>query len=543
MTEAQDDPAARIQELEEELSRMQAERALGVAADDVLEHALQQRLPLDDTLALLMPLLFEHAGAVGVRVRTYDENLELRDFGADSEGVAFPIPLDNVCEVTDQRKPFTWQGDGQTVLGQHFDVAGDLFGGVAVCYDGALDDAASAEARALADTWCEVVDNQLAAIAQSRHKLRAIQTISDALKEPVLDVGLDAAIEILREHVRFEDMLLVFRHEEDLEGVTLHYKIIQGGELTHDSRIARDVEVDEFMRAQAVRMISGKSRDLVARFGITSYREEVLINGVRDERIVGKLIVTNRRGRFNTYDRDLLERFADYLRQRIVDFNREWKHLQHCFSPATCHRLLQHEGYADEVLTPKIADVAVLYCDITGFTRLSEQVLKDPELIGRLVDTWSQRAVEIIWDLGGVFDKMVGDCVIALWGPPFHDLDARTACHRAASAAREIRDYTRSLNQGIDIPQLGELTEPIGVSTSLQYSSLCVGLFGPNEDYTGFGSGMNAAARLQGVASRDEILCMEPFVAAYEDPATFGEERTAPVKNVADPLRFRVLKA
>ena len=62
---------------------------------------------------------------------------------------------------------------------------------------------AEADARALLDVWCEVIDNQLAAIAQARRKLLAIQQISAALKEPVLDVGIDRAIDVLRDSYNF----------------------------------------------------------------------------------------------------------------------------------------------------------------------------------------------------------------------------------------------------------------------------------------------------------------------------------------------------
>ena len=51
----------------------------------------------------------------------------------------------------------------------------------------------------------------------------------------------------------------------------------------------------------------------------------------------------------------------------------------------------------------------MLFADIAGFTRLSEQVLVRPEAIGRFVDLWSEAAVEAIWDTSGVFDKMVGE--------------------------------------------------------------------------------------------------------------------------------------
>lgn len=52
---------------------------------------------------------------------------------------------------------------------------------------------------------------------------------------------------------------------------------------------------------------------------------------------------------------------------------------------------------------------------------------------------------------------------------------------------------------------------------------------------------MNNTARLQGVATRDQILCMDTVVAAVGEPGLFGEEHEAKVKNVAEPLRYRPL--
>lgn len=544
MADATDD-ARRVRELERRLAELEAEGRLGRAADAALEVALRDRLSLEGALALMFPVLLEHLDATEALVRTFDENLALETFSSESAGdrsSSLRSRVEAIVEVTDGREAFLHAGDGRVELGQHLDVAGELFGMAAVAFDRDLDEAGQALARRLLDTWCEVLDNYLASIAQARNKHRILGELSTALREPVLDRGIEAAIEVLRDNVEIKDLLLVFRHEEDVEQATLHYKIIQDGELTHDSHAAGDMEVDEFIRTHAARMLQGEARELLDRFGIERYREELLINGVREERIVGKLVVTRRAGAFDTFDRDLLERFADTLRQRIVDFNREWKHLSLCFPPATVHRLLAEEGYLEEHLRPREADVVILYCDISGFTRISEQVLREPALIGELVNTWSARVVDLIWDSGGVFDKMVGDCVIGLWGPPFFDRDARTLCRRAARVARDIRDYTRDLNVGAQMPQLASLQTPIGVATALSYSPLYVGLFGPNEDYTGFSSGMNNTARLQGVAARDEILCMLDFVEAHGEPGSFGEERSAEVKNVSEPLRYRALK-
>jgi adenylate cyclase len=109
-------------------------------------------------------------------------------------------------------------------------------------------------------------------------------------------------------------------------------------------------------------------------------------------------------------------------------------------------------------------------------------------------------------------------------------------------AAQHIRDFTRSLNTHRDLPELRALSAPLEVAIGVHYCPISVGLFGPSEDYTGFSSGMNNTARLQGLAKGGEILCMEPLVETIGDPSRFAERREATVKNVGGPLVFRALK-
>ena len=75
---------------------------------------------------------------------------------------------------------------------------------------------------------------------------------------------------------------------------------------------------------------------------------------------------------------------------------------------------------------------------------------------------------------------------------------------------------------------------------------LAVGILGPNLDYTGFSSGMNATARLQSLATFRETFCME---SVYQALATrpeglprgmhFGDVLETYVKNVTRPLAHR----
>lgn len=528
--------------LRRRLDELEARQRLNDATDEALELAQRDRLPLDQAIRSLLPLLVTHTGARHAWVRTFDEDLELRDFTYGGSPGSFPLDGDAIVEVTDEGRRLGREAGDYYVMAQPLDVAGELFGAAALAFERRTFDPTRAGLLAsLLDTWCEELDNYLAAIALMRRKHRITTQLSDALKAPIIDDGIQAAIEVLRENVAFDDLLLVFRHHEDPGGASLHYIIIQDGETTHDSRHS-DMEVEDFLRDEAPSLVSGQSRALLERFGLERGREEVLISGVREQQVVGRLVVTSAHGDFNTHDRDILERFADYLRQRVVDFTREWKQLSRTFPPDTVRRLLTYEDYTERFLAPRVVDAAILFADISGFTRISEQVLEDPARIGEFIDRWSERVVGLVWETGGVFDKMVGDCIIAFWGPPFDDLDAVEACRRAAAAARLIRDYTSTLNSGALLPELEGIDPPVGVAIGLNYAPVCVGTFGPDADYTGFSSGMNNTARLQGVATRDEILCMESFVEAYDIPEAFSELREAQVKNVAEPLRFRALR-
>lgn len=519
----------RIAELEAQVARYERLHALYETLDERLEEAMRKRQPLERVMPALLRTLCDAVGATGAAVRTMDESLTERTF-LYGEAEVEPDLLESSESTIDL-------DHSRVALRHELDVAGEPFG-TAFCF---FDDEPADDARALLRCFAELLDNHLAAIAQARSKYEHIRAISNALKEPVLERGISRAIDILRRQVDFADLVLMFRHEDTLEsGAGVRYRIYKGGELLHHGGDVTDAELDAFLRGQSAAFLDGDDAAVRDRFDIRRYREEVLITGVRSARVIGRMLVTSRQGEFHTYDRELLDRFADYLRQRIVDFNREWKQLSVVFSAATCGRLLREEGYHERYLTPRDRTIAILYGDITGFTRISERVLRSPEAIGRLIDTWADRAVESLWRHHGAFDKMIGDCVIGLFGPPFFEDDAATCCQRALEAAIEIRALTRALTEDPDL-HLDALDAPLDVSIGLSLCPVSVGFFGPNDDYTAFSSGMNNTARLQSIADGGQILCMGSFVEALGTPERFGPEERAEVKNVREPLVYRAL--
>jgi class 3 adenylate cyclase len=59
---------------------------------------------------------------------------------------------------------------------------------------------------------------------------------------------------------------------------------------------------------------------------------------------------------------------------------------------------------------------SVLFCDLAGFTPLSET--RDPEAVRELLSEHFGVARTVIGRYGGVVEKFIGDAVMAVWGTP-----------------------------------------------------------------------------------------------------------------------------
>lgn len=525
------------------LDKARALLDLNAHVDELIEESLQARRSLADTMAVVLPALRDFVGAKGVFLRSFSEDLTLTTYRSDPELV---IPKEElVFEKTsagdDQHATIT---DGKLlVVAQSLDVAGEWFGQAGIVLEANTPSSSDlSHVGASLNIMCEEVDNFLYAIRAARERHRVMMALGDALRHRVLGEGLRAAVKVLLQSVPIGKLLITCFAEEE-SATTVHVQMYKGAELAFDTMGTLDHVPDELnVRREAQDYLRNGSKTLLTRFGLERAQEEVLINGVTTTTVVGKVVVTSAVGGFNTYDRELLAGFAGFIRQRVVDFNKEWRTLARSFRADDVGRLLNEDDYVRKHLAPREEEVGIVFTDISGFTKISEQILKSPSAVADLVERWSREAVDIVWKHGGVFDKMVGDCVIALFGPPFFDGPAEDRLARAVACAKEIRDMTRSLPSRPGFEQLRE--SGLAVSTGVHLAPLFVGQFGPNDNYTGFSSGMNNTARLQGCAGRDEILVMRESIARL-DPARgfrFGPERDAKVKNVADPLVFAPLQ-
>ena len=512
-------------------------RTVSRTVDDLLEESLKVRESLEQAFNRLFPPLIKLIGAKGAVVNTIDEELAQATYHHGDFGGVFPGAL-----LESGRWGVRKLDNGDTLVAQILDLVGHPVGSFGVVFPGDRTGEAAKLGRML-ETIAEQLDTVLAAVQTAAEKHQLLVTINHALANRVFETGMDAAVRALCERVKVPGFLLIYR--DAVDSGSLHYRSYKYGQLEHSSNGSRDPHLDAAIRAHGQSLIMPHDTRLKETLGRRAV-ETVLISGVAESHARGKIMVSSGGEGFSAYAMDLLRLLASTLSQRLIDYNRERIHLAQFFSGSTIDELLRDPDYGRRYLAPRAEEVGILFADINGFTRICEQVLERPERIGKFVDDWSEEAVRILHRHGGVFDKMVGDCVIGLWGPPFFKDSPASRAGGALKAAVEIQKFTRdTMSAHPEISRLSELLQMpgLGVAIGVNLTPSFCGLFGPNRNYTSFSTGMNQTARLQSLGSFRETLVMQSVKDALAGEAEFSNLKFGPlqetaVKNVAQPLRY-----
>jgi class 3 adenylate cyclase len=181
----------------------------------------------------------------------------------------------------------------------------------------------------------------------------------------------------------------------------------------------------------------------------------------------------------------------------------------------------------------ELRKVSVLFCDIRGFTNLTEGM--PPQDVVNLLNEHMTAMTEQVHRYHGVVDKFVGDLIMAIFGAPISRLDdvANAArCSLAMLAARDELNRTSRFR----------LEVGIGISTGVSLVG-CMGSI-HRLDYTVLGERVNLASRLCSSAAPHEILLDETTVEELGVSALTESLGELPLKGfTGTPRAWRLLEA
>ena len=159
------------------------------------------------------------------------------------------------------------------------------------------------------------------------------------------------------------------------------------------------------------------------------------------------------------------------------------KQFEHYLAPDMVKKLQDNPSLLK--LGGETRELTFLFCDIRGFTPISEKYKSDSQGLTKLINSFLTPMTDIILRSGGTIDKYMGDCIMAFWNAP---LDCTDHQKKAILAAKTMREKMRKLDLGFNIG--------IGINSG----TAVVGNMGSEQrfDYSVLGDAVNLASRLEG---------------------------------------------
>jgi adenylate cyclase len=161
-------------------------------------------------------------------------------------------------------------------------------------------------------------------------------------------------------------------------------------------------------------------------------------------------------------------------------------------------------------LTGERREVTVLFCDIRGFTSLSERLT--PEQVVGLLNEFYTLMIETTFKHDGTLDKFIGDAVMAVFGAPIAHPDHAL---RAVRTAVAMQSGIAELNER----RAGQGKEPILIGIGVNLGEVVAGTVGTEDrmEYTVIGDSVNLAARLESNAKPGRILISQHTYERVQD--------------------------
>ena len=168
---------------------------------------------------------------------------------------------------------------------------------------------------------------------------------------------------------------------------------------------------------------------------------------------------------------------------------------------------------------------SVLFCDVVGFTPLSES--RDPEAVRELLTRYFAVARTVIGRYGGVVEKFIGDAVMAVWGAP---AATEGDAERAVRAALDLVAAVAEVGAEAGAPGLSARAGVVTGEVAVTLGAVGEGMVA--------GDAVNTAARVQSVAEPGQVLVDGATYRLAGRAVGFDDTGEHRLKGKAEPVRL-----
>ncbi len=192
----------------------------------------------------------------------------------------------------------------------------------------------------------------------------------------------------------------------------------------------------------------------------------------------------------------LLLMFGNYLREAAQRRQVRAAFSQY-MSPALVEQLAEHPEQLK--LGGETKEMTILFCDVRGFTAISERFKDNPQGLTDLINRLLTPLTDVILSRAGTIDKYMGDAIMAFWNAP---LDVPDHAERSVETALEMFQAMNRFNQRRErkAKAVGVAFKGLEIGVGINTGDCVVGNMGSQQrfDYSVLGDAVNLASRLEG---------------------------------------------
>lgn len=201
----------------------------------------------------------------------------------------------------------------------------------------------------------------------------------------------------------------------------------------------------------------------------------------------------------------------------------------HYLSPTLVDRLAKNPQQL--ALGGEEKELTLLFCDIRGFTSLSENLA--PAELTELLNSFLTPMTAILLENGATIDKYMGDAIMAFWNAP---IDQKNHRELACKSVLDMQIALSKLN--------AQRSTDLKIGVGLHSGPSCVGNLGSAQrfSYSAIGDSVNVASRIEGLTKQyglDNLISEDAI--PLDEPVKILEIDLVSVVGRVEPIKVFTL--